>query len=386
MAVTFTSSTQSVEEMREALELHGQTVVPVEPDPISKVEPSVPSEKPSDSPSAEPVGESAPVSETEKKPQETQAAKPETPAEPKPPQRGNFESRRKSLERQVDRLQDDLELERGSKTKLETQLAEAQAELAKLKPAEAPKVEGPTRPTRPAFPRREADDYDGSKYEAAMAQYQTNAGKYEDDMDAYRAAVSERSVQEAIAKKDKERQEREDAAKVERENNELRARITEQAKAFSDYDEVIGALPEEPIPTNPDFDRAILASDNPAILIRHFALDYLDHDSMDRDRLLKLSPHKMVMELGRLEDKLVAEHAKPVVVAPKTEVPVAAAPPAPAAEPPKPPERPARPRQQPQPDAPIEPVGSRASTGVANLGSAHSAMEYIRMRANGVRR
>jgi hypothetical protein len=370
--VTFTSSTQSVDEMKDALELHGQTVIPGEPEPAA-LEPSVPPEKPSESPSTDPDGESAPASEAEKKPQETQVAKPveAPPAEPKPP-RGNFESRRKSLERQVDRLQDDLELERGSKTKLESQLAEAQAQLAKLKPAEASKVEGPVRPVRPAFPRREADDYDGSKYEAAVGKYDADARKYDDDMEAYRVA----SLNDAIAKRDKESKDREEAARIERQNNEVRARFTEQAKAFPDFDELVEAMPEEPVPTTPDFDQAVMGSENSALMVRHFMLDFLDNKSVDRERLLKMTPHRMVMELGKLEDKLVAEHAKPV----------AAAPPAPAAEPPKPPERPARPpRQQPQPTPPIEPVGSRGGNGVAHLGEAKDMASYIRLRGAGVK-
>jgi hypothetical protein len=385
--VTLTSSTQSAEEMMEALELHGQTVIPAEPDPAAKLDPSVTPEKPSESPSVDPPAESATASEAEKKPQETQAAKPgETPpAEPKP-QRGNFESRRKSLERQVDRLQDELEHERGSKTKIEAQLAEMQAKLAKLEPAEAPKVEGPVRPTRPAFPRREADDYDGSKYEAAVSKYDADARKYDDDMEAYRVAVSDRSVNEAIAKKDKERQAQEAQAAIDRQNAEIRAKISEQAKEFEDFAELVEAMPEEPVPTTPDFDRAIEASERPAILIRHFMLDFLDHNSVDRERLLKLSPHRMVMELGRLEDKLIAEKNAAPVPAPKKEVPPVVAPPAPATEPPKPPERPARPRQQPQPEAPIEPVGSRAGNGVVHLDSAKTMSEYIRMRGAGANR
>lgn len=369
--------------MKEALELHGQTVIPGEPEAAAKLEPSVAPEKPSESPSVDPSAESAPASEAEKKPQETQAAKPEEKTVEPKPQRGNFESRRKALERQVDHLQDELDLERGNKTKLANQLAEAQSELAKLKPAEASKVEGPVRPTRPAFPRRETDDYDGSKYEAAVSKYHEDTGKYENDMDAYRATINERSVNEAIAKQNQERKEQEAQAAIDRQNAEIRAKITEQAKAFEDFGELVEAMPEEAVPTTPDFDRAIEASENPAILIRHFMLDFLDNKSVDRERLLKLSPHRMVMELGRLEDKLVAEHAKPVV-APQKEAPVAATAPTPAAEAPTPPERPARPRQQPQLEAPIEPVGSRAGNGVVHLESAKTPMEYIRMRRAGV--
>jgi hypothetical protein len=381
--VTMTSSTQSAEEMKEALEKYGQTVVPAEPDSAA---PSVTPAKASESPSAEPPAESAPVSETEKKPQETQAAKPgETPpAEPKP-QRANFESRRKALERQVDRLQEERDLDRASRTRVEAQLAEAQAELAKFKPAEAPKDIGPVRPVRPAFPRREADDYDGSKYEAAVAKHHEESVKYDDNMEAYRVAMNERTLNEGIAKRDRERAEADAKAALDRQNAEIRAKIAEQSKAFEDFGELVEAMPEEPVPTTKDFDLAVELSENPAILIRHFMLDFLDHESVDRERLLKLPPHRMVMELGKLEDKLVAEHKKPT--APKTEPPADAAPPAPASEtPPKPPERPARVPRQPQPDAPIEPVGSRGGAAVANLSQATNARDYARLRSTGVNR
>ena len=91
------------------------------------------------------------------------------------------------------------------------------------------------------------------------------------------------------------------------------------------------------------------------------------------------------MELGKLEGRLVAEHAKPAVVPPKEEKPVAVTSPTRAAELPKPPERPARPRPQSQPTEPIEPVGSRSGNGTAHLGEAKDMAAYIRLRGAGVK-
>jgi hypothetical protein len=372
--VTLTSSTEPVTEMKAALEAHGQIVSQDSPETSS-----VPSETPGVLPATGPEGESAPASEAGQQ-QETQAAPP-NPAQPNKGRRGDFESRRVRLEKERDRFRDDLEHEREERSRLADELAVATSELAKLKPVEPQKEPELVRPAMPAFPRRESDDYDGSKYEQALADYQAALDKYSVDMGEYQVKFTERTVQSQLAKREEERKQAEAEATANRKHEELRARISEEAKTFEDYQELVEAMPEDPIPTNATFDAAIMDSEHPALLMRHFMIDHLDNNGTERDRIMAMTPIRMVRAIAEIENKLLTE--KPQVAAPPTApvaAPVAAAPSAVST-----PERPARPKFTP-PAAPIEPVGSRSTASTASLGVAKSALEYAKLRGAGVNR
>ncbi len=304
--------------------------------------------------------------------------------EPKPvAELPKFEKRRKDLERQVARLHEDLDLEKGSKKTLQEKLDAATAELAKLKPAEVPvaKIEELVRPKRPT----KADaDYDEEKYEALM-------DAYEVERDEYTRKMVQRETEEARAKDEKQRKEREDTAAVAKAEQDFVGRLQEDVKGIPDYDDVVAEFNEATDGREIEVPKTIetfiqISAEHPGQMMHFLLKDYLQNDGKELARLAALNPYVQMRELTRLSDRLEKEYAGTTTAAsagsPVVDVP-------PAAAPAKAPESPVKPKITPKVhEDPITPVGARSAGPVQTLEAAgkKGAVAYIMARNAGVNR
>lgn len=367
-------------EVRAALEASGREIADPEPAAAPAAEepnPSVPPTPAGESPVAAPDGEIAAPSEgAEDEPQGDTPAKQEAqPAEP-PTRRDNFEKKRVKLEKQVGHLQTELELERGSKTELQKKLEATEAELAKLKPAEAapatPKDEGPVRPKRPTL---ESCEFDNERYDREMEQHEVA-------LDAYYKALARKEVEDAQKAEVAQREaDQKKAAEVQAET-EYRERLESGAKGIPDYEQVLADVGDDVKLT--DFTHAYIKNaDSPAHLIHHFlkqARDGVANPDLDRIEAIS-NPFKKNMALRDLELKVAGRASAAAEPATPPAAPVAT-------EPAKPPVPTVRQVSRPAKvvDEPITPVGSRAPSNGAALSQAKSPMEYARLRNQGVNR
>ena len=352
--VTLISDTEPKQEMRDALVANGLTVSdPVKPEetakPVEDKTKSEPEGEPGEKIPAETEGKSAATTEVvEDKSQETPQVE-----EGKPKPKGGFQAKVEKLTAKADRLMEELEEERGSKTALQRQLDAVNAELAALKPAEAKVDEGPVKPKRP---KRSDVEFDEDRYEALM-------DKYEDEMNAYYVAVADKKAQEAVSGYEVNAQ----AARAEA---AYRERIRISAKDIPDYDEVIARLPTETDSSKielPAVVRGYIMSktEHPAALMHFLAKDYLDNDGEELARLSKLDEYDQLIEIREIETRLVGEQktakkAPKEPTAPKTEPePVKTAPVAVAKPEVVPPVK-EKPKAEAL-DEPISPVGTRAT-------------------------
>ena len=354
--------------MRDALEANGHEVQSA--DTATPEQPGEPAE------AAAPDGETVPPSEAGKpEAQETQAAPPVPPAEPnedrKDPSRGHFKSKLNKLEHQVQRLADELDNERGDKTRLRDKLAAAEQELAKLKPVDSPqKVEGPARPKRPKL---EDFDFDQAKYDAAMDEHEDRLSEY--NRVVLKAQIdTERRAEEAAAKA--KAAEEADAKALKAFSDLVQADV----KHLDDYRALAELMPEQPVAMPPAVEAVIEQSKRPALLIHYFMKDFLEDEATEINRLAGLSQIEQIWEMKQIESRLVAEHdgkkAKPGKEATTVaEIPAAV---------PKP--EPVSPKTKPVVTPPIATLGSRSASTTDTLAKASSAAEYMRLRAHGVNR
>ena len=342
--ITLASETQTEQEMKDALVANGLTVT----EPAKPEEPAAPVEDKTKSEPEGAPGEKIPAEtkgEVPATPEVAESKPQETPQEHKP--KGGFQAKVEKLTAKADRLMEELEAERGSKTALQRKLDEVNAQLAELKPAEVKTDEGPVRPKRPKL----SDvDFDQDKHEE-------NLEKYETELDAYYKQVADDTAKQAVAGY-------EQSAAQARHQSEWLGRINEDKKDIPGYDELIAMLPDEK--TNPIQIPPLIAaymehkSKHPGHLSAYLAKDYLDEENPGAEmaRLSKLDEYDQVIEIREIEDRLVkeakaakkpAKDAEPTAtevkpVAPKSEV----VPPV---------------KEKPKAEAlddPISPVGTRA--------------------------
>jgi hypothetical protein len=382
LAVTLTSSTQSPEEIKEALKANGYEVED------SKVEPagdgkSEQSGKSGDTSATAKTGESDSASDPEKKEsQETQAEgdkKPlaEEPTKRERPGRHDFKSKIQKQEERILKLADDLDLERGDRRRLQQKLEEALAELQTLKggSTDKPKVdEGPVKPVRPVL----ADfEFDQEKYDLALQ-------KYDDELVAYTKAMAVKEVAEEQAKQEQARIAKEAKETQAREVQAFRDRCQAEIHLLPDYEDLAEAMPTEAVPVGEGTEDAIRESDHPALLIHYFMVDVVDNGGVESKRFREMSHAKQIREITKLEQQLVAKLEKTAAAAPKEEPP---AKPAVVTDAQQPEKTPARQRPQAKvPEEPIEPVGSRSGRTQVSLDQATNLKDFIRLRRQGVAR
>ena len=375
------TNTQSEAEVRDVFAAHGlegRVVEPVKKPEQPKVaeKPTKPAGEPGEKVPAETAGgatategEETPTQEATPAPTQTTEDHPE-----KKKSKGGFQAKNEKLTKLVNQQAEkiselELLLEGGSSKRLSQELAEAKEELARLQGGGGAKPEaketGPVRPKRPSMPDLVELDYDQDKFNAAMKQYRADMDKYDEEMDAYLAAQSTKAAQEAVAAKeakDREAQVNEANQKalnafVERRDRDVAELGKEELLADIDAAEKDGswAWPET-------LQLPILQSEIPGRLMIFL---YENPDELERisgyvDHLGNPNPVRMLRELGKIEDKLMAEvsakqngaGAKPEAVAP--------------AKPEAAPVAPAKQKQRAEtPEAPIKPVGTRSAAGEA---------------------
>lgn len=353
------SNTATDEELKQALASLGATLEEEKAVEVPKEEPkSEPTGEPgADKGAAEPEGKTAPVTEPEKK--ESQEVPPGEPKEDKA--KGGWARKVEKLTAKVDSLQDRLDEELGDKGRLRNELAEAKAELAKAntaKPA-AEEVKGPVRPKRPTLAEC---DYDQDKLDTEM-------GKYDDLVDAYHKGLRDLDL-EQFSKKERERQAQEaEEAKVKASNEAFGKRLDPGKAGYPDWEELFDEVGDREKAGEKSFVELSDVgagyiwneSENPADLLHFLANDLVNGDGAEAERLLALTPFRLVIELKSIEDR-IAQERKAAVTPPKKEEPpkaaVADAPETPVKEQPKP---------KKTPDAPIEPLGGRTSPNPGNL-------------------
>ena len=368
--ITIDTNTQSEQEVRDAFIAHGLEPKIVEPP--KKPETAKPVvEKPSESAGA--PGDVVPVEPADGT-VVTEEGKPTQEAAPAPTQtpeahkkaKGGFQAKLDKATAKIDYLQDELDNERGDKTRIAEKLATAQAELDRLKGGDAKpepaKDAGPVRPKRPEMPDLAEFDYDQEKFQAAMKNYRGLAAKYDEEMEEYIAASTAKQVADGIAAdKEKDRKAREENAVIEASN----AFVALKDKDAAEYGEEAWGelLADEPdwkaiSPVLPD---VILDSEIPGHLMMHL---YQNPEELERisemtDRLGRPNLIRQATALGKIEDKLAAEvKAKRAAGGDKKPEPKPVA----AAEVvvDTPPAKPKPPKAE-TPDAPIRPVGGRTA-------------------------
>lgn len=368
--ITLTSATQSQEEMAAAIAAHGITPKVEDPAPqapedkatSSEPQPAIPGDQPSGT-----EGTTDPAPEAGK-PQVTQAAPPvEVPAEPKP--EAKFETRRKQLERKLERAYEDLDQERGSHKSLQTKVSELEAQIAALKPT-PPKE--PQLPAEPEMPTLSALEFDQEKYDAAMRQYHKG-------MKAYFSALQDKGIADALAKRDRDDSEKRAKDEADAFYADFLTRRDQQAEAeLADFRELAEAAPELHIPS--EIELKIFQSDIPAHLLHFFMKDASEDNGKELSRLSRLTPLLQGREMSKLETRLAIERDNKL--RPAAAAPVVAAPP----EPKQPEPAPAKPPVKATPEAPINPLGGRTTGKTPSLSDAKDAKSYLALRNQNVNR
>ena len=392
--ITVDTNTQRANEVLDAFKAHGyEPVEEKKPEPKPEAKTTESAEAPGDKIPAEAAGGTdAPVVET--KTQETDPAPTQTTPEPKK-NKGGFQAKLEKLTSKVGTLQDELDAERGDKTRIAERLAAAQAELEALKgggtvkTVEPEKATGPVRPKRPEMPDLAEFDYDQDKYQAAMKAYRSNLDKFDAELDEYHAAVADQKAKQAVAEdKQKTQRAREEAAAIEMQN----AFVALKDRDAAEYDEEEWAELVDNQPNwqevSPVLPGVIMQSEIPGHLMMYL---YQNPDELERISKMvdyKGEPNvlKQTATLSKIEDKVIAQRngaatggqgqpeAKPVAA---SKVVVDTPPPA-------------KPKQKVEtPDAPLNPVGARTarsgSTDYKTLQREASergdTKEYQRLRA-----
>lgn len=368
MAITIESNTETTEELNAGLASLGfepeeATARSSKPEGTKKEEkPSESTEKLGEKTAEATEGKSEPVTETGK----TQEIPPgETEAE-KAKNKGGWQRQIDKKTAQVETLREELEEERGDKTRLRDQLAEAKRELEALRGTSATvetekKDIGPIRPKRPEVPDLASMEYDTEKYEKAMKVYRAAEVKFDDDLDAYHKAMNEKTVKDALEAEKVSKAEERRATEQARVEKEAAERLDAGRKALgTEWDDTYEALPKDAKLALDDSidakDYILLDAAHPALLYMFLFKDYLENDSKEGKRIAQLSPKKQVAELARIEDRLFAESkGTKTEEPPKVETKPAQEPPA------KPAVKPAK-----VPDEPIDTLGGgRAIAGTS---------------------
>lgn len=384
--VTIASNTGTEEDIREVMVNNG--LQPQEP--VKAEEPKEPVEEKVAPKSAEAPGEKVPAETEDKTAAELETAGDKS--QEKPPQgqepvvegqepkksKGGFQAKNEKLARQLNEARENLELERGDKTKLQARVDELAAEVAKLKPAEPDKPKELVRPKRPSMKDLE---YDQDKYDEAL-------GKYEEELDAYHAAMTDKKVSDSLNAVEEKRKKDDQDARTAKALGEFEERRKAGESAYEDYGDLVEALPKDAT-TLVDRSRVIadyiqFKSKNPAHLIHFLMKDFVEGDEAEAGRLEKMDDFDQLIAIKEIEDRLIREHKAESKV--DKEVTTEEKPKAKAAEVVPPVEE--KPKKVKTPDAPITPVGSSAAAKGKNLdeqmaaaAAANNGKEFRRLLA-----
>lgn len=361
--VTLESNIATEAELKEALSSFG--IETPEPEPATNEPakeatetPGEPGGKPAAEPEVKPAAEAVPAETT------TQEVPPGEPGE-------NAKKAKGGLQRKVEKLTAALEDERGDKAQLKADLDAAKAKLAEIekttKPAESAK---PAEPVRPKRPTKASVEFDEDKYEEAMS-------KYDEDLDTYFKAVTDKAKAEAVATTEAKLAQTQAEQKASAVMDAFVTRKDAGKAAYLDWDETLDAMPKDAktVADTSDHVRAYILSKSkqPADLIMYFAKDYLEDDGTESERIGAMDAYDQILELRAIEMSIAEKRKAPIVTSKKETPPPAAA----QAEPPAKPKPPA----QRTPDAPIEPVSNRGAS--ADPGNLNQQVQAAAERGDG---
>lgn len=369
MSIVLTSNVGTEEDLRNAFIANGVTpesepaeVKPAEEPnkPEQKVEPGA------DKGAAETAAETEPGKGPEGK------SKTGEPQEHKA--KGGWQRKVEKQAAEIDRLRGLVDKYEGVETSpkyktLQAELEEAKGKLAELQPASTEtKESGPVKPKRPEMPTLDEFDWDQEKFAEATKKFKADQNKYDEDIEKYFDAITERKTQETLSRRDQEDRQRKAQEESDKVFNKFVTLKDQGAKDFEDWDEVMEAAPKNrptifinPVPNGPNtpaYDWLVLKAKAPADLLRFFAKDLAENDGVENDRFEAMDPIDLVVELNDLQRQLVADRKK---AAKGTSAPTEEAAPKVTKEPEK---APVTPRKEiaKTPDEPLETVGGHAST------------------------
>ena len=366
MAITLTSNSETADQLAAGIQKIGdkatvkdEAVVekPVEEKEKKPAETEVPGDKLPAETGSESVATKTEV--VEEKPAQEGSQEPEDKAKPK--SKGGYQSKIEKQAREINRIREDLEAERGDKTRLRQELEQAQARLAELQPKDEKKPTGPVRPVEPEMPDLEELEFDQERYSAAKKQYKLDKAKYNSDLEKYEQEMIDFRVSKQLDEAQKQRQVNEARAKQQRVYDEFVERKDSQSAEYEDWDEHFGPGSED-TDVSDVVEAAVMLSDNPAHLMMYFKLH---PDELQKIEAIE-HPIARTKEIDRLENKIMAERAKPEskdekkaeTKPEKTETPTA------------------KPTTKPVPEAPLETVGGKTTAvnnDLAGLYAQHQA-------------
>ncbi len=317
---TISSNTESEADLAAVISAAGGTIVSEEKAPVEEVKAEVKevkSEEPGKPGAKDPAEpETKTIADPEPAKPESQVEPPQAPVEPeKPKSKGGFQAKLEKKTAELERVRDELETERGDKTRLKDKLAELQAQVDKLvNPTVEVVAEGPKRPQRPKRGDMSKWDFDEGKFDEALA-------TYEEELSNYHQQVSQNTIKEALDKSEAERQQKEAQTTADRRVNEYLSKVREDAKVIEDFDDMMASLEDDV--AIPDVIRGVLMEEceHPSEVLYFLAKDQIENDGSELKRLSALSPIKQAAEVTRLHDRLARE--REARLTPKKEVKVA---------------------------------------------------------------
>jgi hypothetical protein len=264
--------------------------------------------------------------------------------------KGGFISKLEKKTRQLEQAREELEAERGDKSKLRERIEELEAQIQELKPAPTTEAPALVKPKRPARPDLADFDYDATKYGAAMKKYDAELASYDDAMDEYRDKVAEQKTAAALKQDREQRQLEEIQAKANQQLEEFNKRVLAENKAEfpDDWKEFWEENQGNFTPTRA-MEAAIMEDcEHPALVCRYMVEnpeEYAKYAAMSEVRqanwIARLDVNLWAM---RQEAKKSNGDTRTTVTTPEKKAPATQV------------------ARTPKPDAPIEPVGGRPAT------------------------
>lgn len=368
MSIVLTSNVGTEEDLRAAMLANGVTPEGEQPAETKPAEEKTKPEQKVEPGGEKPAAETAAETEPGKGPEDKSKAG--EPQEHKA--KGGWQRKVEKQAAEIDRLRGLVDRYEGIETSpkyktLQSELEEAKAKLAELQPASTEtKDAGPVKPKRPEMPTLDDFDWDQEKYAEATKKFKLEQAKYDEDLEKYFDAITERKTQETLSRRDQEDRQRKLKEESDKVYNKFISLKDEGAKEIEDWDDVFAAAPADRptifntkadgVPT-PAYSWLVMKSKAPAALLHYFAKDLVANEGAENERFEAMDPLDLVAELHDLQRSLISERQKAAKgTSDKTEeaAPKAA----------KEPEPPVRPKKEiaKTPDEPLETVGGHAST------------------------
>lgn len=321
--VILSSKTQTEAELVGALEANGLKPEVEGAETVEAEKPAEGEKKTSEQPEAEEEKTEAEGSESadgtepdeKKTSQEKPQGKEKTATESKvdgekPKSRGGFQKRVDDLTRQKALVEDQLELERGSKVALQKQLDELNGKLTALQPKEPEKAPELVRPKRPTL--KEAD-FDQDKLDGML-------DDYEKKLDDYHATVADKKAEERVTAAEEKRKQETRETQIKAQETAFYERRDKGMKAYEDFGELAEALGDSETIINRSSvvrDYISIKSKDPAHLIHFLMDDFVNNGGDEAERIEQMDGFDQLIAIKEIEDGLLKERGKVSREAPK---------------------------------------------------------------------